>query len=507
MKALLSKSFGLPDTLTFEEVPDPTPGPGQAVIEMKAAGVNFPDALLIQGKYQFKPDLPFSAGSELAGVVVALGEGVKNVKLGDAVIASCRVGAFAEKVLVQAAQLIPLPPGVGYDFGASFTLAYGTSYHAVKSRAKLQAGETMLVLGAAGGVGLAAIQIGKALGARVIAAASTSEKLAICRENGADELINYSTEDLRERLKVLTDGKGPDVIYDPVGGAYAEPAFRSIAWGGRYLVVGFANGEIPSLPLNLPLLKGASIVGVFWGEFVARQLPDFVKDLMEMFALVNKGKLKPHISARYPLAQGAQALQDLLDRKVTGKVIITNASDSELARAMPSRTPVQVPDDSPVESVASTGKLLRPAELAACVGQTIGVSDWVVLDQERINAFARCTEDEQWIHVDVERAKQESPFGSTVAHAFLTLSMMPKTLYELLAGKVQVAASLNYGLDKARFMSPVKVGQRIRNHVKVLGLEDKGMGRWLLTTENTFEIEGQDKPAIVAVSLGYLMEG
>ena len=324
MKALLTTELGLPDKLVIAEVPDPTPGPGQVVVDMKAAGVNFPDALLIQGKYQFKPTLPFTAGSELSGIVSALGEGVVNVKVGDAVIGSCSYGAFAEKVLVQAKQLIPLPKGVGFDFGASFTLAYGTSYHALKGRANLRAGETVLVLGAAGGVGLAAIQIAKALGARVIAAASTPEKLAICKDNGADELINYSSEDLRERIKALTAGKGPDVIFDPVGGKYAEPAFRSIGWGGRYLVIGFADGTIPSLPLNLPLLKGASIMGVFWGEFVARQLPDFIRDLTEMFALVSQGKLRPHISARYPLEQGAQALQDLLDRKVTGKVIITN---------------------------------------------------------------------------------------------------------------------------------------------------------------------------------------
>jgi NADPH2:quinone reductase len=324
MKALLCKSLGLPDTLVLEEVPDPVPGPGEVVVEMKAAGVNFPDALVIQGKYQFKPPLPFAPGAELAGVVCAVGEGVRNAKPGDRVIGSCQYGAFAEKVLVRATHLIPLPAGIGYETGASFTLAYGTSYHALKGRAGLKAGETLLVLGAAGGVGLAAVQIGKALGARVIAAASTPEKLAVCRDNGADELIDYATGDLRERIKALTGGKGPDVIYDPVGGRYAEPAFRSIAWGGRYLVVGFADGQIPSLPLNLPLLKGASIVGVFWGEYVSRQLPDFARDLAEMFGLIAQGRLRPHVSARYPLAQGARAIADLLDRKVVGKVVITN---------------------------------------------------------------------------------------------------------------------------------------------------------------------------------------
>lgn len=323
MKALMCKTLGLPNTLVFEETADPQPGPGQVVVDMKAAGVNFPDALMIQGKYQFKPALPFAPGAELAGVVAALGEGVKNVKVGDRVIAMCTHGAFAEKVLVQAKQIIPMPPAISFETAASFTLAYGTSYHALKGRAQLKEGETLLVLGAAGGVGLAAIQIAKALGAKVIAAASSTEKLAICKENGADELINYSNEDLRERVKELTGGKGPNVIFDPVGGKFAEPAFRSIGWNGRYLVVGFADGEIPSIPLNLPLLKGASIVGVFWGEFVNRQLFDFIKDLGEMFALIEQGKLKPLVSKVYSLPQGAQALQDLLDRKVVGKVVIT----------------------------------------------------------------------------------------------------------------------------------------------------------------------------------------
>ncbi len=323
MKALLCKQYGLPDTLVYEDAPDPVPGPGQVVVDMKAAGANFPDVLIIQNKYQFKPALPFAPGAELSGVVSALGEGVTGVKVGDRVIASCGHGAFAEKVIVPATRIIPMPDGVSFETGAAFMLTYGTSYHAIKDRAAIKAGETMLVLGAAGGVGLAAIEIGKAFGAKVIAAASTPENLQICRDHGADETINYSTEDLRERLKALTGGKGPDVIYDPVGGQYAEPAFRSIAWRGRYLVVGFANGEIPRLPLNLALLKGASLVGVFWGDFVAREQKNYQQDVKEMFELVAAGKLRPHISATYPLAQGAQALNDLMNRKVTGKVVVT----------------------------------------------------------------------------------------------------------------------------------------------------------------------------------------
>lgn len=324
MKALLCKSYGLPDTLVFEEHTLGPVGPDQVLINMKAAGVNFPDVLIIQNKYQFKPELPFSPGSEMAGVVAQVGADVKHVKVGDKVMASTGHGAFAEQVLVAGRSVVPMPPEMDFDTAAAFTLTYGTSYHALNDRADLKAGETLLVLGAAGGVGLAAIEIGKALGAKVIAAASTPEKLAVCKEHGADEFINYSSEDFRERLKALTGGKGPDVIYDPVGGPLAEQAFRSIAWRGRYLVVGFANGEIPKLPFNLMLLKGAAVVGVFWGDFTRREPKQNLADIQVMLGWMRDGKIRPHISARYPLANGTQALNDMMNRKVMGKVVITN---------------------------------------------------------------------------------------------------------------------------------------------------------------------------------------
>jgi NADPH2:quinone reductase len=322
MKAILCKTWGLPETLVVEDVPEVSPGPGEVSIEVHAAGVNFPDVLIIQNKYQFKPELPFTPGSELAGIVRKTGDGVTHVKEGDRVLAFVSQGAFAQQIVTSGQAVMPMPDGLDFDTAASFTLTYGTSHHAVVDRAQLKAGETILVLGAAGGVGLAAIEIGKALGARVIAAASTDEKLEVCKEHGADATINYTTQDLREAIKVATDGKGPNVIYDPVGGIYAEPAFRSIAWRGRYLVVGFANGEIPKLPLNLPLLKGASLVGVFWGDFARREPKANAAAMREMIGWMAEGKIRPHVSARYALAETPQALQDMAARRVTGKVVI-----------------------------------------------------------------------------------------------------------------------------------------------------------------------------------------
>lgn len=322
MKAIVCKAWGLPETLVIEEQADLVPAAGEIVIDIMAAGVNFPDVLIIQNKYQFKPELPFTPGNELAGTVHAVGAGVSAYKVGDKVFAFVPQGAFAQQVKVTADAVLPMAAGMDFETAAAITLTYGTSHHAVVDRAQLKAGETMLVLGAAGGVGLAAIEIGKALGARVIAAASTAEKLAVCKEHGADVLINYTTEDLREAIKAATNGKGPDVVYDPVGGSYTEPAFRSIAWRGRYLVIGFANGDIPKLPLNLPLLKGASLVGVFWGDFARREPAHNLAAMQELMRWLAEGKIKPHISARYALADTPQALIDMASRKVTGKIVI-----------------------------------------------------------------------------------------------------------------------------------------------------------------------------------------
>ncbi len=322
MKAVRCNAWGPAETLTVETLPLPQPGAGEVLLRVHAAGVNFPDTLIIQGKYQFRPELPFTPGSEVAGEVQATGEGVTHLKAGDRVIAFLTTGGYATHAVAQASQVMPMPPELDFEAAAAFTLASGTSYHALVDRAGLKAGETLLVLGAAGGVGLSAVQIGHALGARVIAAASSDDKLALCREHGADETINYADEDLRTRLKALTGGKGPDVIYDPVGGQFAEPAFRSIGWGGRYLVVGFAAGDIPTLPLNLPLLKGASIVGVFWGEFARRDPRGNARNLGQMIEWIKDGRMRLLVSKTYSLEAAGQALHDLEERQVTGKVVI-----------------------------------------------------------------------------------------------------------------------------------------------------------------------------------------
>jgi NADPH2:quinone reductase len=322
MKAVVCKALGPIGTLVVEDLPELVPGPGQVVIDVKAAGANFPDALVVQGKYQLKPPLPFSPGCEAAGVVKAVGEGVKHLQPGDAVVALMPWGAFAEEALVDAANVMPLPLGVEMEAAAALLFAHGTSLHALQDRAQLKAGETLLVLGASGGVGLAAVELGKLMGAHVIAAASSDAKLAVCRERGAESVINYSTENLKDRVRELTGGRGADVIYDPVGGSYSETALRAIARNGRYLVIGFANGEIPRIPLNLPLLKECAIVGVFWGEFMKKEPKANAANLRQLFARLASGELQPHIFARYPLSRVPEALEALLDRKVSGKIVI-----------------------------------------------------------------------------------------------------------------------------------------------------------------------------------------
>jgi NADPH2:quinone reductase len=331
MKALLSTRPGPPEQLELTETPDPVVGEGEVVIAVKAAGVNFPDALIIEDKYQFKPERPFAPGGEIAGVIESVGAGVTNVKVGQRVIGSLGWGGFAEKVKVQAARVLPIPDAMPFDEASAFILTYGTSYYALKDRGVLKAGETVLILGAAGGVGVAAIELAKAIGARVVGAVSSEEKAEFAKACGADATVVYPPGAFaKEQAKALSDafkqatGGGADVIYDAVGGDYCEPALRAMNWGGRYLVIGFPAG-IPAPPLNLTLLKSSSIVGVFWGASVARE-PELHKgNVRDLFTLYAEGKIKPRISARYPLADGGKAIRALMDRTATGKLVVTMA--------------------------------------------------------------------------------------------------------------------------------------------------------------------------------------
>ncbi len=322
MKAIVCNTFGPPSNLSLEEIQSPSPGSNEVLVEVKACGVNFPDTLIIQGLYQFKPALPFTPGSDIAGVVKEVGERVTHVKQGDEVFGFVLNGGFAEEVVVPANACFLKPPQMDFPIAASFMMAYGTAYHALKDRGWLKEGETLLVLGASGGVGLAAVELGKLLGAKVIAAASSEEKLALCKEYGADEVIDYTQDDLKTKIKELTGGKGVDVVYDPVGGSYSEAAIRGMAWEGRYLIIGFAAGDIPKIPLNLALLKGCALVGVFWGNFAMKTPKKNLQNTMELMQWYAQGKLKPHIHKVYALAEVPKALEAMMRRKVKGKAVI-----------------------------------------------------------------------------------------------------------------------------------------------------------------------------------------
>jgi NADPH:quinone reductase len=326
VRAVLCREFGPPESLVVEEVDEPKAADGQVVVDVKACAVNFPDVLIIQDMYQFKPPLPFSPGAEIAGVVSSVGSAVNGISVGDRIFASTGWGGLAEKIAVDARAVIPIPHGTDFVHASAFLYAYGTSHYALKDRGRLQPGETLVVLGAAGGVGLAAVEIGALMGANVIAAASSDEKLELCRDHGAAETINYATEDLKTRIRELTGGAGADLVYDPVGGPYSEPALRSTAWNGRFLVIGFATGEIPAVPLNLTLLKGCQIVGVFWGAFVGRDPEGHRRNVEELMGWWRDGRLRPHVSSTYPLERAADAIRELADRKAKGKVVVTVAA-------------------------------------------------------------------------------------------------------------------------------------------------------------------------------------
>ncbi len=322
MRAVLCKEFGPPSKLVVEDIASPIAGAGEVVVEVKAVALNFFDTLIIDNKYQFKPEMPFSPGAEIAGRIIEIGAGVTGFEIGDRVMAYMSWGGCREQVAVAVEKLVKLPNQIDYKIAAGLTVTYGTTFHALKDRANLQPGDTLAVLGASGGVGQSAVELGKVMGARVIAAASSDDKLEFCRAIGADELVNYSSENLKERLKALTDGAGVDVIYDPVGAEYSEQALRAIAWQGRFLVIGFAAGEIPKIPLNLALLKGCQIVGVFWGAFIKRCPQASQENTAQILQWVCEGVLKPHIHQEYTLEQTVEALEALANRQVKGKSVI-----------------------------------------------------------------------------------------------------------------------------------------------------------------------------------------
>jgi NADPH:quinone reductase len=500
MKATLCTDYCLPDLLSLKEIPTPSVAEDEVLIKVFACGINFPDLLIIQNKYQFKPSLPFSPGGEVSGVVEAVGEKVKHLKMGDKVVALCGWGGFADYVSVKSNRVFPLPSGMGFIEGATTLYTYGTSYHALKDRAQLKTGETLLVLGAGGGVGLAAVELGKAMGATVIAGASSFEKLNVCKEKGAYYLVNYSTEDLRARIKEITKENGVDVVYDAVGGKLSEQALRSIAWKGRYLVVGFATGEIPQFPANLPLLKGCAIMGVFWGSFAEREPQQSLQNFSEIVSLMKVGKIKQHIHKVYPLEEAPKALQDLMERKVIGKAVIKIGEWNEelVADKVFSSTEKQNAPSNPKPLTIKIGDIKK------CIGYPLAVSDWFTITQETINEFANATQDKQWIHVDVERAKTQMPEGKTIAHGYLTLSLGAKFLLELI--EIEGAKTfINYGLNKARFPVAVKSGSRIRMTGVIANVENITGGAKIFI-ECKMEVEGEEKPAYVGEVISVVYE-
>lgn len=505
MKAIICESYGLPDSLVYKEVANPTPGEKEVIIEVAACAVNFPDVLIIQNKYQFKPELPFSPGGEVSGVIKSVGSQVKHLHVGQRVLALCGWGGFAEEVKVAADRVFPIPPFMDDVTAASTLYTFGTSYFALKNRAQLKSGETLLVLGASGGVGLAAVELGKVMGATVIAAASTVDKLNSCHEKGADHLINYETEDLKERVKELTKGKGVDVVLDVVGDKYAEPALRCIAWKGRYLVVGFAAGEIPKFPLNLILLKGCSVMGVFWGRFSTEEVQASQQNLMELVGMIQAGKISQHIHQLYSLEESPKALQEMMDRKVVGKAVVVVRGEKRETRSENLEARDKRQESRPGESLkidletpSEKKRVFRSVgDLRGAVGSSLGVSDWVLVSQDLIHQFAETTDDKQWIHVDTEKAKMMLPGGKNIAHGYLTLSLIPKLLYGMLPLEgVQMA--LNYGTEKVRFPAPLYSGDSIRLHASIIKVEDRPDGAVSLHIQTTMEAKNSKKPVCVA---------
>ncbi len=497
MNALVCNNFGLPDSLAYQTINAPKVSENQVLIEVKACGVNFPDTLIIQNKYQFKPALPFSPGGEVSGIILETGNKVKRFKKGTRVLALCGWGGMAEQVVVDESCVFPLPPEIDMITAAGTLYNYGTSYYALKDRGQLKKEETILILGAAGGVGLAAVELAKLLGAKVIAAASSNEKLAICKSKGADHLINYTTEDLRTRLKEIAGDKGIDLVYDAVGGKYAEPALRSVAWNGRYLVVGFASGEIPQIPLNLALLKGSSIVGVFWGSFAEKEPAQNYQNLIDLIQWIKAGKIKQYIHRIYTLENSATALKEMLERKVIGKAIIKVGNWEDSLISVEEKRSEESDQMIPAQTESLPVTFKTKSDLAKRIGTNLGTTEWLKVDQQMINQFAETTRDFQWVHIDTEKAKKYLPGGKTMAHGYLTLSLASQFFYQLISIE-QVNSFVNYGINKARFISPVSEGSEIRMRAGIANVEEQINDSVKLFLNCTIEIKGQDKPAYSA---------
>lgn len=488
MQALLCQTFGPPESLRIQDVPDPTPQPHEVILRVITCSANFPDVLIIQNQYQFKPNLPFSPGGEVAGIIEAVGEQVTRWKKGQRVIALCGWGGMAEKVAVSQDKVIPLPDTMDYISGASLLYTFGTTLHALQDRAKILPGETLLILGAGGGIGLAAIQVGKWMGAQVFAVASTPEKRQVCLDMGADFVLPYDPAEWKKAI----GPQGVNVILDPVGGKWSEPAVRMLSWQGRYLVVGFTDGSIGQPPLNLALLKGGTWMGVFWGRFTQEQPLQNQQNSETLARLFEEKKIKSHIHKIYSLEEASQALTDLQNRQVIGKAIVLV-------------DPV-VGQESPAVAVSHPAPLLFDSlqALDQHEGKSLGTTPWLTITQDLVNDFARTTGDYQWIHLDANQAAQ-TPFQKTIVHGFLTLSLMSQWMYQLYRIEGSTMA-VNSGSNRVRYLHPIPVGSRLRAHAVLEKVEKRNASSRRLTTLVSIEMAGYDKPVCTAELLSIVYE-
>lgn len=496
MKAIVCSQFGGPELLQLLDSKVPEVEADQVLIDVYYCGVNFPDTLIIQNKYQFKPPLPFSPGGEIAGIVIQVGHLVKNCKVGDRVMALCGWGGMAEQISVKASHVFTIPASLDMLNASICMYTFGTALYALKNKAELKTGQTVLVLGAAGGVGSAAILLAKLMGAKVIAAASNNEKLAYCKLIGADETINYSTDHLKTKIKELTDNKGVEIVFDTVGGSYAEDALKGLAWNGHYLVIGFASGIIPQLPFNLALLKGCSVHGIFWGAFAEKEPNANKEKFIQIIQWILQGKLKQHVHHLYSLEEAPNAIADMINRKISGKAVI----QIKVEQINPITTEnISSTKESNQQQETVLQKLIinSKEEIQQYIGTTIGPGEWITITQKMINEFAATTKDNQWVHIDENKAALYLPEGKTVAHGYLTMSMVSSLLYDLIELN-NVTSFYNYGINKARFISPVKVSSNIRLKATLEKAETQPNGAVKLFLLCTIEIEGIEKPAYVA---------